>query len=136
MNRNIQKENEQIVLNFLKALENRKSSIELSDFYHEEIQQIEYPNLLLKSKTIRTLKEIIAASEKGLMVITREHYEVLSLYSYEDMVIIEALWEGTLALPIGYLNVGDKMIAHFAQFFQLKDGKIIKQRNYDCFEHF
>ena len=29
-----------------------------------------------------------------------------------------------------------EMTAHFAQIFECKDGKIYRQRNYDCFEPF
>lgn len=28
------------------------------------------------------------------------------------------------------------MVAHYAQFFEFKDGKIFRQRNYDYFEPF
>tara|TARA_Y100001956_G_C4009283_1_gene136940 strand:+ start:298 stop:480 length:183 start_codon:yes stop_codon:yes gene_type:complete len=58
------------------------------------------------------------------------------MYSIRDTVIIEALWQGTLAIPIGKLKAGDKMKANFAQFYQIKEGKIYKQKNYDCFESF
>jgi ketosteroid isomerase-like protein len=30
--------------------------------------------------------------------------------------------------------VGDVMRAHFATFIEFRDGKIVAQRNYDCFE--
>jgi hypothetical protein len=51
-------------------------------------------------------------------------------------VIIEAIWTGTLAIPLGNIPIGGQMKAWFAQFYEFKDGKIIKQRNYDCFEPF
>ena len=50
------------------------------------------------------------------------------------MVALEVLWTGTLAVPFGSLAVGDNMRAHFAVFIQLRDGKIVAQRNYDCFD--
>ncbi|MCB0631806.1 MAG: hypothetical protein R2824_20670 [Saprospiraceae bacterium] len=39
-------------------------------------------------------------------------------------------------LPVGNLSAGEDMVAYFAQFFEFKDGKIYRQRNYDCFEPF
>jgi hypothetical protein len=51
-------------------------------------------------------------------------------------VIIEAIWTGVLSIPVGKLAVGSEMKAYFAQFFEFKNGKITKQRNYDCFENF
>ena len=51
-----------------------------------------------------------------------------------DRVSVEVLWTGTLALAFGALAVGSQMRAHSAMFFEFKDGKIVSQRNYDCFE--
>ena len=46
------------------------------------------------------------------------------------------LWVGTLAVAIGTLAAGDEMRAHFGVFLTFRDGLIVQQRNYDCFEPF
>ncbi len=46
------------------------------------------------------------------------------------------LWVGILAVPVGQLNVGDEMRAHFGVFVTFRDGRIVRQRNYDCFDPF
>ena len=43
-------------------------------------------------------------------------------------------WSGTLAVLVGMLGAGDQMRARFAVFLEFQDGKIVRQRNYDCFE--
>lgn len=125
-----------IVKNFLKALQNRTSFEELLPFYHPDIEQIEFPNTLTTNKTIRHLEDLKIAGEKGKGVLQKEQYEIVKAYTFESTVIVEAIWTGTLAIPIGQLNKGDNMKAYFAQFYEFKDRKIIKQRNYDCFEPF
>lgn len=105
-------------------------------FYHPDIEQIEYPNTLTKNTTIRKLNDLKLAAEKGKQVLQKEEYEILNSYTVGNTVILEALWTGTLAIPLGSIPVGGQMKAHFAQFFEFKDGKIIRQRNYDCFEPF
>jgi ketosteroid isomerase-like protein len=57
-------------------------------------------------------------------------------YTIGNSVIIEAVWTGTLAMPLGSIPIGGQLKANFAQFFEFADGKIIRQRNYDCFEPF
>ncbi|WP_158500563.1 nuclear transport factor 2-like protein [Spirosoma radiotolerans] len=52
------------------------------------------------------------------------------------MVIVEVIWRGVLAIPIGQIPAGGEMKTTFAQFFDYADGKIIRQRNYDCFDTF
>jgi hypothetical protein len=46
------------------------------------------------------------------------------------------MWTGTLALPIGQIPIGGHMKANFARFYEFENGKIRRQRNYDCFEPF
>jgi hypothetical protein len=66
----------------------------------------------------------------------RKEYDIKNLYSSDDTVILEAIWRGTLAIFIGNPPAGGQMTAYFTQFFESRDGKIYRQRNYDCFEPF
>jgi ketosteroid isomerase-like protein len=119
---------------FIRTLEHRKSPDDLLQFYHPDIKQIEFPNTVTKNRTVRNLTDLKEASEKGKKLLQKEEYEVLNSWSFENTVIIEAIWTGTLAVPMGNIPVGGQMKAYFAQFYEFKDGKIFKQRNYDCFE--
>ncbi|TDW47838.1 hypothetical protein EV144_104124 [Flavobacterium sp. 270] len=121
---------------FIKTLQNRNTTEELIQFYHKDIEQIEFPNTLTKNIAIRNLEDLKLASERGKKVLQKEEYEIIKSYTFENTVIIEALWTGTLAVPIGSIPKGGQMKAYFAQFYEFKDNKIIKQRNYDCFEPF
>src|SRR5262249_34408979 len=105
-------------------------------FYHPDVEQIEYPNAITRQTAVRTLQDLQAASERGKNVLQKEEYEIVKLYSFGETVILEAIWKGTLAIPLGNIPVGGQMKAYFAQFFEFKDGKIYRQRNYDCFEPF
>ena len=127
---------EAIAIDFIKTLQNRTSADELLRFYHPDIEQIEFPNAVTKNKAIRNLNDLKAGAEKGKKVLQKEEYEVVKSYSFENTVVIEAIWTGTLAIPMGNIPVGGTMKAYFAQFYEFKDGKIIKLRNYDCFEPF
>ena len=130
------KTNKQIVLDFLRMLENRKSSKELEEFYHPESIQIEFPNALTKEYTSRTLTELKEASDKGSKILKKETYEVKNLLSIGDTVVLECILRGNLSIPLGKIESGGQMMAYFAQIFEFKDGKIYRQRNYDCFESF
>ncbi|MGZ3778249.1 MAG: nuclear transport factor 2 family protein [Mucilaginibacter sp.] len=121
---------------FIRTLEHRKSADELMQFYHPDIKHIEFPNMITKNRKVSTLNDIKAAAERGKKVLQKEEYEVLNSWSFENTVIIEAIWTGTLAVPMVNIPVGGQMKAYFAQFYEFKDGKIFKQRNYDCFEPF
>jgi ketosteroid isomerase-like protein len=49
-------------------------------------------------------------------------------------VALEVEWVGTLEVPFGAIPAGGQMKAFFAVFLEFREGKIIRQRNYDCFE--
>ncbi|ADY56618.1 hypothetical protein Sgly_2330 [Syntrophobotulus glycolicus DSM 8271] len=130
------KDNLELAVRFMKAVGDGKSGEELNEFYDESAVQIEYPNLLTKRLIERNLHEIKDASISGKKVIANQRYEIVKSFSIGDTVIIEAIWSGELSIPLGKLKAGDEMKAYFAQFFQFKNHKIVKQRNYDCFENF
>ncbi len=127
---------EQTVIAFLRALETRDSADALAPFYHPEAEQTEYPNTVVKRTVVRKLADLKTSAEQGGKLLLKEEYEIRQLYTAGDTVILEAVWRGTLAVPLGRLPAGGQMVAYFAQFFQFKDGKIYRQRNYDCFEPF
>jgi ketosteroid isomerase-like protein len=123
-------------LDFIKAVENRTSADVLHNYYHPEVIQTEYPNGLLKTTANRDLQALREASERGQKVLRQERYEIMKSHVSGDTVILEVIWRGTLAVPIGTIPAGGEMKAYFAQFYEFKDGKIFRQRNYDCFEPF
>lgn len=128
--------NEEIVIGFIKMVEQRKSSEELNNYYHPEVEQIEYPNAVTKNIAVRTLDDLKTGSDRGKKVMSKEEYDIKNIYSIGDTVILECVWKGTLAIPIGNQPVDGQITAYFAQIFEFKEGKIYRQRNYDCFEPF
>jgi ketosteroid isomerase-like protein len=125
-----------IVLEYLQMMENRTSSEEFSRFYHEDVQQVEFPNTLTRNIAVRSLTDLKTGSEKGKQLLQKETYEVVKAYEVGNTVIIEAIWRGVLNIPLGNIPVGGEMKAYFGQFYEFENGKIIRQRNYDCFEPF
>jgi ketosteroid isomerase-like protein len=56
------------------------------------------------------------------------------LIAHGDRVAVEARWTGTVDVPLPTLEPGTHLKAHIAIFFELSDGRITRQRSYDCFE--
>ena len=125
-----------IVRDYLLAISSGKKGDELEQFFDKSIVQVEYPNLLTKKLTKRNLQDIKEASIKGAKVLKKQQYEIVKHYECFNTIVIEAKWTGILAVPIGDLGVGNKMEAHFAQFYEFRGNKIAHLRNYDCFKHF
>jgi ketosteroid isomerase-like protein len=105
-------------------------------FYHPDVVQEEFPNRFVPNGARRDLAALREAAARGRTVLRGQRYEVKHAYASGDTVILEVLWVGTLAVPVGSLAAGDEMRAHFAVFMEFRDGRIWRQRNYDCFEPF
>jgi ketosteroid isomerase-like protein len=128
--------NFEVVKDLLKALSEGKAGEDLKYFYDPEAIQIEFPNLLSKTIVKRNLKDILEASLRGKQIISQQNFEVVKSFSVEDTVIIEVVWTGELSISLGKLEKGNEIKAYFAQFIEFKNGKIVMQRTYDCFENF
>lgn len=106
----------------------------LGAFYHEDVVQEEFPNAFLPDGATRDLRQLQEAAVRGRAVMSAQTFEILDSIASGDTVVVEAAWTGTLGVPIGdETPAGSVMRARFAQFFQFRDGKIVAQRNYDCF---
>jgi predicted ester cyclase len=84
-------------------------------FFADDVIQIEFPNRLVP-------------------IVTSQRFEVVNAIASENQVAVEAIWTGTLAVPFGSIPAGGQMRARFAIFLTYRDGKIVRQHNYDCFD--
>ena len=105
-------------------------------FFAADVVQEEFPNRLVPTGARRDRAALREAAERGRAVLRAQRYEVRAAYAVGETVVLEVLWVGTLAIPVGSLAAGQEMRAHFAVFLEFRDGRIRRQRNYDCFEPF
>lgn len=105
-------------------------------FFAEDVVQEEFPNRLVPQGAVRDLAALREAAQRGRKAVTRQRYEILNAIASGNQVAVETLWTGTLAIPFGSIPAGGEMRARFAVFLEFRDGKIVRQRNYDCFDPF
>jgi len=103
-------------------------------FFADDVVQVEFPNRLLPNGATRDLAALRDAAERGRKVMTAQRFKVLNAIASGDQVAVEALWTGTLAVALGSIPAGGQMRARFAIFLTYRDGKIVRQHNYDCFD--
>lgn len=128
--------NLEFVRKYLSALERGAIGDELAAFFCPDVEQIEFPNRLVATGARRDLSAILEGAARGRQVLRRQRYEVRAAHADGDAVILEMTWVGVLAVPVGTLAPGNEMRANFAAFIELRNGRIARQRNYDCFDPF
>jgi ketosteroid isomerase-like protein len=122
------------IRSYLAALESGAVGNELARFFTEDALQVELPNRLNPNGAQSDLPTMLERAARGQHLLQRQTYAVRSEIADGSRVAVEAYWSGALAVPLGSLPAGAVMTAHFAMFFELRDGRIASQRNYDCFE--
>ncbi|MCS6766021.1 MAG: hypothetical protein MO847_06165 [Candidatus Protistobacter heckmanni] len=110
---------------------------ELSAFYCRSAEPVQFPSQVFDPELERDPDNMLDAAIIGRKLVVVQKYTILKVFEAgADAVIVEAKWEGALALPIGELSEDDVIHAHFAAVFEFEGGKIAEQRNYDAFDPF
>ena len=103
-------------------------------FFADDVVQVEFPNRLVPNGATRDLAALRDAAVRGSKVMTAQSFEVVNAIASGEQVAVEAIWTGTLAIPLGSIPTGGQMRARFAIFLTYRGGKIVRQHNYDCFD--
>jgi ketosteroid isomerase-like protein len=110
------------------------ASGDIAVFFAPDVVAEWFPHKLAPNGMTADLAAMKAASERGKTIMARQTYQVRNAIAAGSQVALEILWVGTLAVPFQTIPAGGEMRAHFAMFLEFRDGKIVHQRNYDCFE--
>ena len=127
------KSNLQLAKDYLSALERGVDRDTLTAFFSPDVLQEEFSNRLRENGARRTLAEILDGIEFGKTLMQSQRFELRNAIASGDTVVLEVLWRGTLAASMGIRAAGDDMQANLALFLDFRGGRIVRQRNYDCY---
>ena len=119
---------------YLKAIEQGATGDSLARFFDPAVVQEEFPNRLAPNGARRSLPDLLLGAERGQKLLSSQSFEIHNQLENGNQVALEVTWVGTLKTPVQNLPVGAKMRARFAVFLEFRDGRIVAQRNYDCFD--
>jgi len=108
----------------------------VADFYAPDIVIQEFPNRIAPQGRIRRAAELRAAYEQGCKILQSQIYAAHRILEAGDEIVAELEWTGILAVPVMNLPAGSEMRAFVAMFLTFRNGKIVSQRNYDCYSPF
>ena len=109
---------------------------DVANFFSPDIVFQEFPNRIAPQGRVRRAADLRAAYEQGRQLLRSQTYTVQRIVEAGDEIAVELEWVGTLAVPVMNLPAGSEMKAFVAMFLTFRDGKIISQRNYDCYPPF
>jgi ketosteroid isomerase-like protein len=121
-----------LIERYLRAIENGDEAA-LGELLHPEVVQREHPNALNKNGVTYDRAGMLAAFARGKKVMSAQRYVVTNAVVQDARAAVELEWTGTLAIDIGERKAGTTMRAAFGSFFEVRDGRILRQSHYDCF---
>lgn len=110
------------------AIENGDRT-EVQALYADDAVQHELPNALVPNGIRRDKQGILEAFDRGAALMAKQRFEITNAVSEGRHAAVEADF-------FGETKSGKTFRARFAMFFEVVDGKIVRQRNYDCFDPF
>ncbi|KNB50492.1 nuclear transport factor 2 family protein [Streptomyces caatingaensis] len=126
--------NVDLAVRYHRAVARGATGADLARFFHPDVVQREFPNALVPEGAVRDLAAILEAAERGRRVLAEQDFEVLDAVAADGRAALELRWRGTLAVPLGGLPAGHRLRARIGVFLVIRDGLIVSQHNYDCYE--
>ena len=125
-----------LIVELMQALESGVHGEELRRFFHDDVEQVEYPSLVDPRVGSRGLDGMIAASELGAGMLAFQRYDVSRWIESQDTIVCQAEWRAELAKDAGTLRKDQRLHTYSVLIFTFRDDKIIQQDAYDCYEPF
>jgi ketosteroid isomerase-like protein len=121
-------------LRYIEGLSSGMGADDLTQFFTPDVVQEEFPNRLLPNGATRDLAALKEARVRGKGLLSAERFEVLATIADGDNIALELRWIATVGIKAGPFEAGQELRARFAIFLEFRDGRIARQRNYDCFD--
>lgn len=122
----------EIVTAYIQAIESMQPDA-VEPFLHPEMENLEHPNKVTPAGKRYDIAALRAAGERGRAVMASQRYEIRQMIVEGDRAAVQMLWSGTLKVGAGPLPAGHVMRAEICSIIELRDGKVWRQEQYDCF---
>ena len=100
----------------------------------ESVVWREMPNLFAPSGRVSDYATALASFGKGWAYLPKQTYILRHAIASKDTVALEISWSGEVAKSIGPFSAGTRLSAQLAIFLRIRDGKIVSQTDYPCYE--
>ena len=119
-----------------RALEAGQTGDALAVHFDPEARQLEYPSLIGPQVRERGLADILAASVAGAGLLVDQRYDEVEALEIGNRAIVRLTWSATVSRDLAQFTAGQRLSSHVALFATVRDGRVLHQASYDCYEPF
>lgn len=99
-------------------------------YYSDKLEWVELSNPMVPQGRKGDINTFRKAAEQALSLFPDRTLTVMRSISENDCVVLEQVWQGTLATTAGNHRTGEIAKLQIASIFTLENGLIIKQTDY------
>jgi ketosteroid isomerase-like protein len=107
---------------------------ELGTLLHLAFRVVEHPNVVAPTGRLRDRAAALAARTHVRTLLSNHRFDVREHIVAGDRVVTRVGWTGVLAVDAGAWPAGTEMRAECCMVFTVRDGRIVRQETYDCYE--
>ena len=107
---------------------------ELTALLDTAFRIVEHPNLVAPTGRMRDRAAAVAASGHARRLLSSNRFAVREHVVAGERVVTRVGWTGVLAIDAGTWPAGTEMRAECCMVFTVRDGRILRQETYDCYE--
>jgi ketosteroid isomerase-like protein len=128
--------NLEIVRRYLAILQRNPNDPELDTLLDPSFVFREYPNRLNPGGRTLNLDALRPLTLKAAQITLEQAYTIRTVVGTGDELALEVDWVGRFNIPFASTPAGQPIRASLGMFMTFRDGRIVSQRNYDCYEPF
>jgi ketosteroid isomerase-like protein len=98
---------------------------------HPDVEVVEHPNRLNPAGQRYDFAAVQAAGQLGKVVMMSQRYDIRALIVDGNHAAAQIAWSGVLS-P-GAMSSGGEMHAQICTIIEIRDGRVWRQEQYDCF---
>jgi ketosteroid isomerase-like protein len=99
---------------------------------NRDVVHVEQPNAFRRKGDRRGRDALTSDMARGRRLLASQRYHITSSLVDGERGAVQMEWEGVLAVAFGPFSAGDRVELASAMFFELRDGLVLSQQNYDC----
>ena len=122
-----------VARHYLHALSSAAAPTDRARFFHEDVTEEEFPNLMLPVGATRDLQAIFAARSRAELPWRDQRFELRGATGGGSQVAMEVGWTGTATRRTDACADGHTAEARLAIFLKFQDQRIVRQRTYGSF---
>jgi ketosteroid isomerase-like protein len=107
---------------------------ELAALLEPAFRVVEHPNAVAPTGRMRDRAATLAAAGHARRLLSGTRFEVREHIVAGERVVTRVGWTGVLAIDAGAWPAGTEMRAECCMVFTVRDGRIVRQDTYDCYE--